>query len=267
VFVKVDHTRTADAVVEQIEALILNGALRPGDRLPPERDLAEQVDVSRPILRDALKTLTGRGLIASRQGGGTYVADLVGSVFSEPLVELIARHPAAIEDYLDFRSDIEGLAAAKAAERATQADIALLSRIVEAMATAFEAQDHEAEARLDVEFHQAIGDAAHNMILLHTLRACYRLLETGVYFSQQKLFGHPGARAALLGQHKAILDHIAAADSAGARQAAEAHIAFVRQALAEASRGNARAALANIRLGQRIADLPKPQRNRPRSTA
>lgn len=266
-FTKVDHTRTADAVVHQIEVLILNGVLRPGDRLPPERELVEQVDVSRPILRDALKTLTGRGLIVSRQGGGTYVADLVGAVFSEPLVELIARHPAAIEDYLDFRSDVEGLAAAKAAERATQADRALLSRIVEAMAAAFEAGDHEAEARLDVEFHQAIGDAAHNMILLHTLRACYRLLETGVYFSQQKLFGHPGARAALLDQHQTILARIIATDSDGARQAAEAHIAFVRQALAEAGRDNARAALASLRAGQRIADLPKPQRNRTRSTA
>lgn len=263
-FTKINHARTADAVVDQIEGLILAGVLRPGDRLPAERELGALVDVSRPILRDALKTLEARGLIVSRQGGGTFVADLIGTVFSEPVVALIARHPAAIEDYLDFRRDIEGLAAARAAERATAADRDLLSRIVEAMAEAYAAGDSVTEARLDVEFHQAIGEAAHNIVLLHTLRACYRLLETGVYFSQQKLFGHPGAREALLAQHRNILAGIVADDAASARAAAEAHIEFVRHALAEAGRDSARAAVSSLRLTQRLAGLPKPRRGRTR---
>lgn len=263
-FTKINHARTADAVVDQIEGLILAGVLRPGDRLPAERELGALVDVSRPILRDALKTLEARGLIVSRQGGGTFVADLIGTVFSEPVVALIARHPAAIEDYLDFRRDIEGLAAARAAERATAADRDLLSRIVETMAEAYAAGDSVTEARLDVEFHQAIGEAAHNIVLLHTLRACYRLLETGVYFSQQKLFGHPGAREALLAQHRNILAGIVADDAASARAAAEAHIEFVRHALAEAGRDSARAAVSSLRLTQRLAGLPKPRRGRTR---
>ncbi|NBN79049.1 FCD domain-containing protein [Microvirga tunisiensis] len=263
-FTRISHVRTADAVVEQVEALILRGILRPGDRLPAERDLVTQVDVSRPILREALKTLEDRGLLVSRPGGGTYVADLIGSVFSEPLVALVARHPAAIEDYLEFRSDVEALAAGRAAERATAADRALLSRIVEAMAAALETDDHATDARLDVEFHQAIGEAAHNMILLHTLRACYRLLETGVYFSQQRLFGHPGARVALLEQHRAILERILARDAVGARQAAVAHIDFVRSALAEAARDSARDAVSSLRLDRRLAGLPTPRRSRTR---
>lgn len=263
-FTKINHARTADAVVDQIEGLILAGVLRPGDRLPAERELGALVDVSRPILRDALKTLEARGLIVSRQGGGTFVADLIGTVFSEPVVALIARHPAAIEDYLDFRRDIEGLAAARAAERATEADKAILARIVEAMAEAYAAGDSVTEARLDVEFHQAIGEAAHNIVLLHTLRACYRLLETGVYFSQQKLFGHPGAREALLAQHRSILAGIVAGDAASARAAAEAHIEFVRHALAVAGRDSARAAVSSLRLTQRLAGLPKPRRGRTR---
>lgn len=264
-FTKINHARTADAVVDQIEGLILAGVLRPGDRLPAERELGELVDVSRPILRGALKTLEARGLIVSRQGGGTFVADLIGTVFSEPVVALIARHPAAIEDYLDFRRDIEGLAAARAAERATAADRDLLTHIVEAMAEAYAAGDSVTEAKLDVEFHQAIGEAAHNIVLLHTLRACYRLLETGVYFSQQKLFGHPGAREALLAQHRSILAGILDGDAASARAAAEAHIEFVRHALAEAGRDSARAAVSSLRLTQRLAGLPKPRRGRTRS--
>ena len=66
---------SADAVVQQIEELILNGVLRPGDRLPPERELASEIDISRPVLREALKLLEERGLLTSRQGGGTFVAD------------------------------------------------------------------------------------------------------------------------------------------------------------------------------------------------
>ena len=77
-FEKITHNRTADAVTEQIELLILQGILRPGDRLPGERELSGQVDVSRPILREALKALEERGLLVSRHGEGTFVADLMG---------------------------------------------------------------------------------------------------------------------------------------------------------------------------------------------
>ena len=107
VFQKIQHNRTADAVVDQVEELILQGVLRPGDRLPSERDLAKKVDVSRPILRDALKTLEERGLLATRHGGGTFVADVIGTVFSDAVVELVRRHPPAIADYLEYRREIE----------------------------------------------------------------------------------------------------------------------------------------------------------------
>ncbi len=76
-FSRVEHNRTADGVVHQIETLILDGVLRDGDRLPGERDLAQRLDVSRPILREALKELETRGLLASTHGGGTFVADSV----------------------------------------------------------------------------------------------------------------------------------------------------------------------------------------------
>ena len=71
IFSRIEHSRTADEAVQQIEALVLEGVLRVGDRLPGERELARQFDVSRPILRDALKDLEARGLITTRPGGGT----------------------------------------------------------------------------------------------------------------------------------------------------------------------------------------------------
>ena len=77
-FRKIVHDRTADTVVSQIEDLVLDGVLRPGDRLPAERELSVELDVSRPILRAALKDLESRHLVASRPGEGTYIAEILG---------------------------------------------------------------------------------------------------------------------------------------------------------------------------------------------
>ena len=137
-FRKAPSLRTANAVIQQIEELILNGVLRPGDRLPPERELATEIDVSRPVLREALKLLEDRGLLTSRQGGGTFVADVIGPIFSDPIVALIERHPGATADYLEFRGDIEGIAAAHAAERATESDRKILSDIGAQIEAAYE---------------------------------------------------------------------------------------------------------------------------------
>jgi GntR family transcriptional repressor for pyruvate dehydrogenase complex len=141
IFSRIQASRTADDVVHQIESLILEGVLRGGDRLPGERELARQFDISRPILRDALKRLENAGLLTSRHGGGTFVADVIGQVFSAPVVKLFAEHRKAKGDYLEYRREIEGIAAEFAALRATPADKALLKEIIVAMETAHGAGD------------------------------------------------------------------------------------------------------------------------------
>ena len=239
---------TADAVAGQIERLVLEGVLHPGDRLPGERDLAARLDVSRPVLRDALKALEARGLIESRHGGGTYVAAIEGTLFAGPLIELIAGSQKAGGDYLEFRREVEATAAAMAAERATAADRTILLRIFEAMASAHGEADFRREAALDVEFHQAIGEASHNIVMIHVLRACYRLLADGVFYSRSRLYGHAGSRDELLSQHRALLEAILAGDRDAARAAARSHIAYVEASLAANAEAGARAELASLRL-------------------
>jgi len=248
VFSRIEHTRTADAVVHQIEALLLEGVLRDGDRLPGERELAAQMDVSRPILRDALKMLEARGLLVTRPGGGTQVANVVGEVFAEPMRELIASHPKATADYLEYRREIEAVAAELAAQRATEADKALLSEIVTRMEAAHASRDPAVEAEIDVEFHNAVGECAHNFILLHTLRSCYRLLAEGVFYSRARIYHLPGAREELLAQHRAIFTAIRAGDPAAARRAAVAHIFYIQKASAEAELTDERERVASLRL-------------------
>lgn len=250
-FDRVTQTRTAEEVERQIEMLILEGVLRVGERLPGERDLSLQFDVSRPILRDALKSLEGRGLLKTRHGGGTVVADVIGQVFSQPIVDLIAKHGKATADYLEFRREIDGLAAEFAASRATAEDRALIATIVARMETAHEKDDFEEEAEIDVELHNAIGEAAHNMILLHTLRSCYRLVSDGVFYNRAVVYLLPGARDKLLAQHKAIAAGVLAGDAAAARAAAEAHIRFVEDSMRIAERNEAWQRISRLRMRQR----------------
>lgn len=251
IFSRIEHSCTADEVVQQIEGLILEGVLRSGDRLPGERDLARQFDVSRPILRDALKLLETRGLLEARHGGGTFVADVIGQLFSQPVMELISSNRKAASDYLEYRREIEGIAADYAARRATADDRALLDRIVARMEAAYRAQDFAEEARVDVEFHSAIGECAHNIILLHTLRSCYRLLSDGVLRNRLLVFSLPNAREVLLEQHLAIHTAVSRGDPDAARQAAMDHITFVERAMADAERTGDWQRVSRLRLRQR----------------
>jgi GntR family transcriptional regulator, transcriptional repressor for pyruvate dehydrogenase complex len=249
-FSNINHDSTADEVIRQIEWLILEGVLRPGDRLPSERNLSADMDVSRPVLREALKSLETRGLTATRHGGGTVIADVISDVFAQPVADLIASHRKALADYLEYRREIESLAAGHAAERATDADKLILKRILAQMHAAHAAGNFTEEARADVEFHNSVSECAHNIILLHTLRSCYKLHMNGVFYNRTLLYGMPGVRASLLTQHEAIADAILSHDPERARGASSDHIRFVETQLALAEQADEWSRVAQMRLAQ-----------------
>ncbi len=247
-FRKIAQEKTADAAVRQIEELILDGVLRPGDRLPSERELSSRMDISRPILRDALKTLEDRCLIRSRHGEGTYVGDVIGTVFEAPMIELVRRHQRAVFDYLEFRRDVEGIAAAYAAERATRSDRIILQQVFETMLAAHEAGDPEREAGIDVEFHTAIMEAAHNVVLMHMMRSCYQLMAQAVFHNRQRLYSNPAWRDRLIDQHRRIHQAIMARDAKAAARAAQYHVDFIESALKTVDNTDAREAVSQLKL-------------------
>ena len=261
-FRKIDHGSTADEAVRQIEFLLLDGVLSSGDRLPAERELAERLAISRPVLRDALKELESRGLIESRHGGGTFVADLIGQVFSRPVAELVARHERSARDYLEYRRELEGFAAAIAARRATAGDRQRLTTIGEALGAAYERGDFQAEIDGDIELHNAIGEAAHNIILIHTLRACYKLLAEGIFYHRRMILDLPGSREDILNQHLAIIAAIVAGDPVAARLASERHIDYVAAAVDEARRASEREFVSGLRKIQRDSSRTKARESR-----
>ena len=170
---KVMSEKLSQSVVRQIELLILRGILRPGERLPAERDLADRMGVSRPSLRDAVADLQDRGLLVSRAGSGMYVADVLGSAFSPALVGLFATHEDAVFDYITFRRDMEGLAIERAARLASDTDLQVVDTLFLKMEAAHARRNAEDEAALDAAFHMAIIEASHNVIMLHMMRSMF----------------------------------------------------------------------------------------------
>ncbi len=247
-FQPVTPEKLSQAVIRQIEKLILRGILRPGERLPPERELAERLNVSRPSLRDAIGALQAAGLLSAKAGAGVYVADVLGSAFAPALVELFARHDEAVFDYLSFRRDMEGLAAERAATYGSDTDLAVVQAVYDKMEAAHGKRNGDEEAQLDAQFHMAIIEASHNVVMLHMMRSMYELLRGGVFYNRQVMFKQRTTRAALLDQHRAINDALQGRDATQARAAVEAHLDYVEDALTNQKKADRNESIARQRL-------------------
>ncbi|CAA7623106.1 FCD domain-containing protein [Magnetospirillum sp. SS-4] len=232
--------KLADTIADHLEQLILEGSLRPGERLLAERELAQRFDVSRPSLREALEKLEARGLLTSGRGGSTYVAPLLGEGFTEPLYAALASRPETTFDYLEFRRFVEGSAAYFAALRGTDVDRALIRSCFETMEVAHQQDDSSDEAEADAAFHLSVYEASHNLVMLHIMRSLSDMLRKDVFYNRVKLYQRQGVRDLLLEQHRAVYETVMAGDPDAARAAAEVHIDFTRDALQEIAKAEAR---------------------------
>ncbi|MEP2640375.1 FCD domain-containing protein [Roseobacter sp.] len=251
-FRPVQSEKLSTAVVRQIEELILRGILRPGERLPPERELAERLKVSRPSLRDAIGLLQDQGLLSARAGAGVYVADVLGSAFSPALVHLFARHDEAVLDYLSFRRDMEGLAAHRAAQLASDTDLQVVQAIFDKMEAAHSKRNPDDEAQLDAQFHMAIIEASHNVVMLHMMRSMYDLLREGVFYNRQIMFKQRATRQLLLDQHRNINSSLQARDADAARGAVETHLNYVETCLQDQAKAERNEQIAQQRLAHEV---------------
>jgi GntR family transcriptional repressor for pyruvate dehydrogenase complex len=247
-FEKVQSEKLSTSVIRQIELLIMRGILRPGERLPSERELSERLGVSRPSLRDALADLQDRELLESRAGAGVFVADVLGSAFSESLVKLFASHDEEVFDYISFRRDLVGLAADRAARLGSDTDLAVINTLFNKMETAHTKRNPDEEAQLDADFHLSIIEASHNVIMLHMMRSMYQLLREGVFYNRQMMFKQRTTRDTLLDQHRAINSALQSRDPAGARVAVEAHLNYVEASLTDQQKAEKNEIIAKMRM-------------------
>jgi GntR family transcriptional repressor for pyruvate dehydrogenase complex len=220
--------KLADAVARHIQELILEGALPPGERLLPERELAAKLDVSRPSLREALDKLIEQGLLRTNTHGACYVSEALGKSIRDPLM-LLFDEPQGRFDCMEFRAAVEAEAARLAAERATKLDREEITKCFERMVAAHGCGDVDAIASTDGDFHFAIYGAAHNVMLLHVLRSLESILRSNVYLNRKHLYEHRREPEEQLAEHRAVFEAIMDRDPERAEKAARAHMVSTMQ--------------------------------------
>jgi len=233
-------------IVRQVKQLIAEGKLKSGDRLPPERDLAEKFVVSRTSVREALRALESRGLIEIRAGDGAFVRDISVETLIEPLALVILPHREAVGELFEARRLLEPAIATLAARRATPEEIAEMERILKAQAK--EVAEGRTGVAQDAAFHAALASSAHNRAISRIVNALMDLLTQ----SREESLQTPGRPARSHQDHLRILEAIRRRDEMAAHRAVLDHLIAVEGLVMEAQGAVARA-----------GDEPSPGRETP----
>ena len=212
------RTRLYEQVAEQITAWIRQNGLTAGDRLPPERELASRLGVSRATLSQALVALEVVGVVVVRHGDGTV---LTGKHSESRIVEAIRAHAHRLPEIIDIRDALETKIAALAAQRRTEEDLVAIDAALDAMEASIQQGDRGVEA--DEQFHAAVTAAAHSDLLAQTMREIASLIRE----SRIESLSQPGRPRNSLSGHRAITDAIRARDPEVAAAAMHAHVEMV----------------------------------------
>ncbi len=228
-FHRISPKKISDEIIEQFKDLVSTGQLKPGDELPSERELAESIGVSRPLLREALHALHAMGFIEIRPRSKILVKSLAQKPVEDPLSLLITDDPEKFFELLDIRRAMESWAAFNAAKKATASDIKRLEEII--------GRDQENlrqnrnDAKTDADFHIAVALAAHNTILSHLTASCYTMLWSTQKMSRQQLFKKRENKQRIAEQHLRIFHAIKSGNPNQASREARRHINFVEEEL------------------------------------
>ena len=237
---RIKPAKLSDQIVQQLEHMLLEGSFAPGQKLPTERELAAQFDVSRPSLREALQKLEAKGLVSRKQGGGTFVCDNLVGGLTDPLFELIGRHPESQFDLLEFRHALEGICAYYAALRGTKTDFVHISQRYDEICQAQGQHDLDAEAAAVGRFYSAVAEASHNVVLLHLVRGLTPLVEQNIRQNLEILQQKDGIVTQLNSHRQRLMQAVIKGEPDQARQASNSHLAFIEEALLEADRERSR---------------------------
>ncbi len=217
-------SRLFEQIVQQVEDAILKGQLKPGDQLPPERDLAQSFGVSRTAVREAVKTLREKGLLEAYTGRGTFVTNGTSQAIRQSL-DLMSKigHPEGSMHLAELRRILEPEIAALAAPRIDQQLLATMREAMEAMDRAL--HDRDAYIEADLDFHLALAEAAANPLILALIDSIVGLLRE----QRSRIFDVDGGPQRGQFHHKRILQAIQQHDAEAARAAMRDHLQQVRE--------------------------------------
>ncbi|HHW30952.1 MAG TPA: FadR family transcriptional regulator [Clostridiaceae bacterium] len=217
------------SIIEQIVLLVKEGKLKAGDKLPPERTLAEMFNVSRASIREAFSAMEIIGLIEVRPGEGTFISDLNIAPFINAIAPLFVKNESMETDLLEFRTLLEVNAVKIAANNAKNSDLELLKKSLELMESALEKNDPVLGAKADIEFHKAIFLISGNYILLKASECMTYILESSIRFNREKILYNRENTKMLLNQHIQIYEAIKNNNPDLACDIMEKHLNLVRK--------------------------------------
>lgn len=224
---KPDNRALSEKITARISDAIIAGELKPGDRLPPERELAGRFNVSRTVIRDAVKTLSGRGIVRVRRGAGIFVATAEETVMGRlgELAGVLPLHGAGLRDLFDVRKVLEAQAAEWAARRRSDGQAERLRGVVEEARR--DPGNPDLLSRKDAQFHVAVAEASRNLVLVRVMLALLDLLEA----ARRESLGIPGRAELSLDQHEEIVRAVEDQNPRAARKAMLAHLDSVEGAV------------------------------------
>lgn len=225
-FQPIKQEKVSTKIVEQIKSLIVNGDLKPGDILPPERKLMDSLSVSRPSLREALNSLAAMGFIEITQRQRTVIKSLASGRMLEPLHHLLKEDIETAYELIEVRKAIETWSAYYAAERATDSDITRIEECIAVMKTKMD--EGSSVEKEDADFHLAISEATHNKIQTHLMSSIYDILKEsiGKYYKSIK-------PRDIYKQHCNVLKAIKKRDCDLARKRMLEHLDYVESSIKE----------------------------------
>jgi len=221
--------RIYQTIIEQFVRLIKEGKLKVGEKLPPERTLAEMFKVSRASIREAFSAMEIIGLIEVRPGEGSFVTNLNIAPFINAIAPLFVKNESMEDELLEFRKMLELEAVKLAAERGKPEEIMLLEGPINSMKAAIEKNDANIGAEADIQFHKILFGLSNNYILTKSAECISHILESSVRFNRSKILKNSENSKVLYGQHKQIYEAIKNNDVRSAVEIMNKHLDFVKQ--------------------------------------
>lgn len=224
---------TPEMIISHIQKMVLDGVLKPGEKLPSGRVLAEQFSVSRSSIKQTISLMEQRKIVKTRWNTGTVICDIFEHSLVEPLRDAVQNHQGLNLDAIEMRYILEVEVAMLAAKRRSMRDLEKIEASFQAMENASKSKNLITQVEADVQFHLAIANASHNRILIHIMSGMVELTRHNIFVNVQRVREQAHGQKKIHNEHKAIYQAILAGNEIAADKACRIHLRHAGHNLSE----------------------------------
>ena len=229
-FKPIKNKKVYEHVVEQIQDMVMNRTLKIGDKLPSERELVEQLGVSRTSIREAMRALEVVGLVESRQGEGNFISGNIDNSFLEPLSVMFMLKGGCPNDILELRRIIELEAVRKAAEKINEKEKEEIKEIMDSLRSS---ENEKESSFYDKQLHYKISEITGNYLIITMMKAVESLMESFIGKARGMILHQAESKDLLMKQHEAICNALYNNDPEAGVKAMEAHLEEISRTISK----------------------------------